>query len=305
MKTKRAPLQPVSIVEQEKIDVFNDHVSSSAVDEASGFRFDRIRQTPAPSAPPNRSGHFGDELIAWHRPAGAAAESFRSIRNNIVTILGQPQRAEGFGKAIAVVSGDVGDGRSYVAANLAIVYANLATQHDESVLLIDANLRAPSLHRWFNVANEVGLTQTLASGVDINAAIVRFPEIGGLALLPAGREISSSPDILNGNKWPRLMQGLLQQFALIVIDTSAGSYGDYRPLVAQTRGVLMVARKDRSSLPAAQNLVMDLRATQTQIFGCVFNNVELGLRGRLQTLWKAFLSMAAGVKQRHRRRSAP
>lgn len=305
MATKRAPLHPVSIMEQEKIDVFSDHVSLSEVDEASGFRFDRVQETPTLSAPANRSGHFGDELVAWHRPADTAAESFRSIRNNIVTILGQPQRTESLGKAIAVVSGDVGDGRSYVAANLAIAYANLATQHDEAVLLIDANFRAPCLHRWFNVANEVGLNQILAGGGDVEAALVRFPEISGLALLPAGREISSSLEILNGNKWPRLMQGLLQQFALIIIDTSAGSYGDYRPLVAQTRGVLMVARKDRSSLPAAQNLVKDLRATQTQILGCVFNNVEVGLRRRLLALWKAFLSMAARVKQRHRKRSAP
>lgn len=305
MTTKRAPLHPVSVMEQEKIEVFSDHVSLSAVDEVSGFRFDRVRETPTLSAPANRSGHFGDELIAWHRPTGTAAESFRSIRNNIVTILGQPHRTESLGKAIAVVSSDVGDGRSYVAANLAIVYANLATQHNEAVLLIDANLRAPCLHRWFNVENEVGLNQILANGVDIEAAIVRLSEIGGLALLPAGREISSSPDILNGNNLPRLMQGLLQQFALIIIDTSAGSHGDYRPLVAQTRGVLMVARKDRSSLPVAQNLVRDLRATQTQILGCVFNNVEVGFRRRLSALWKAFSSMAARVKQRHRKRAAP
>lgn len=204
------------------------------------------------------------ELVTLNQPFGVQSESFRAVRSQIMMRLfneGQPRRA------IAVVSPDGGDGKTYFAANLAVVLAQLGGR----TLVVDADLRHPRLHEVFGVGNKAGLSGIL-SGRAESQIIQQVPGVPSLFLLPVGNTPPNPLELLERPAFGLLMRELLSKFDHVVVDTPAACYGSDSAVIASRCGAaLVVARKDKARVGALQDMVASMSETPAAVVGVVFN----------------------------------
>lgn len=216
-----------------------------------------------PYAPEERR-EASPELAALNQPFGVQAESFRAIRSQLIMRLfneGQKRRA------IAVVSPDSGDGKTFFAANLAVVLAQLGGR----TLLVDADLRHPRQHEVFGVDNKNGLSGILSGRAETNV-IRQVPGVPSLFVLPVGITPPNPLELVERPAFGLLIRELLSKFDQVVVDTPAACYGsDAAVIAARCGAALVVARKDQGRVPALQDLVANLAETPAVLAGVVFN----------------------------------
>lgn len=204
------------------------------------------------------------ELVALNQPFGVQAESFRAIRSQIMMRLfneGQDRRA------IAVVSPDAGDGKTFFAANLAVVLAQLGGR----TLLVDADLRGPRQHAVFGIANDAGLSGILSGRAEAKV-IQQVPGVPSLFVLPVGITPPNPLELVERPAFGLLMRELLSKFDHVVVDTPAAQYGsDSAVIAARSGAALVVARKNKAQVDSLQSLVADLAETPAVVAGVVFN----------------------------------
>lgn len=209
-------------------------------------------------------GALGPELVVAHDPFDAQSEALRDLRTHLLLQWLSPER-----RALAIVSPRARDGRSYLAANLAVVFAQLG----EKTLLIDADLRVPRQHRIFGVTNTVGLAQTLSSRAGIEVA-ERISYFENLTLLPAGAVPPNPLELLSRQNFSRLLAEARKDFTVILVDTPAATRGsDARMASARCDGVLMVARQDQTMISELANLQQAVSAYGVQVVGAVLNRI--------------------------------
>jgi chain length determinant protein tyrosine kinase EpsG len=183
------------------------------------------------------------ELIVAAHPFGAEAEAFREIRSQLLAgALG----AEGSDRrALAVVSPDRGDGRSYLAANLAVTLGQLGGR----TLLVDADLRVPRLHQLFDIDPVHGGLSDMLTGRADAGAILRVGRLPGLWLLCAGTVPPNPLELVQRPSFAGLARELQQKFDHVVFDTPAATHGADARVVASACGIaLVVGRKGRSRM---------------------------------------------------------
>jgi protein-tyrosine kinase len=216
-----------------------------------------------PYAPEERR-KANPELIALNQPFGVRAESFRAIRSQIMMRLfneGQPRRA------IAVVSPDSGDGKTYLAANLSVTLAQLGGR----TLLIDADLRHPRQHEVFGVDNHAGLSGILSGRAEAKV-IQQVSGVPSLFVLPTGITPPNPLELVERPAFGLLLRELLSKFEHVVVDSPAACYGsDSAVIAARSGAALVVARKDHGRVAALQDLVANLAETPTTLAGVIFN----------------------------------
>lgn len=213
---------------------------------------------------PEESRKASPELAALNKPFGVQAESFRAIRSQIMMRLfneGQDRRA------IAVVSPDAGDGKTYFAANLAVVLAQLGGR----TLLVDADLRHPRQHEVFGLHNRAGLSGILSGRAEAKV-IQQVAGVPSLFVLPVGITPPNPQELVERPAFGLLIRELLSKFDHLVVDTPAACYGsDSAVIAARCGAALIVARKNKGRVAALQDLVANLAETPTQVAGVVFN----------------------------------
>jgi chain length determinant protein tyrosine kinase EpsG len=171
-------------------------------------------------------------------------------------------------KALAIVSADAKEGRSYIAANLAIVFSQLG----ERTLLIDADLRNPSQHKLFKLGDGPGLSSLLSerAGMDV---IKPVASLLGLSVLAAGPMPPNPQELLGRPAFSALLQTLGHDFDVIIIDTPAGvGYADAQTIAVRAGAALIVARQGRSSLPRIDQLRRNLQQFGATVVGSVLND---------------------------------
>ncbi len=207
---------------------------------------------------------LGDELVALVDPFGARAEHFRSLRSQLMM---RAFAGAGPHPALAVISPDVGDGRSFCVANLAVVLAQLGGR----TLLVDADLRNPRQHGIFKLDNRHGLSSIL-SGRSDQGAIQPIAAVPSLFVLTAGTTPPNPLELVERASFGLLMRELTAKFDHVVIDTPAAVHGADASVVAARAGAaLVVARKDRSRFATLQELVASFAGTPAQLAGVVYN----------------------------------
>jgi protein-tyrosine kinase len=209
-------------------------------------------------------GSLGRELIAAFAPFSSPVEALRALRTQLVLrwFDAEPPR-----KTLAIVSAKRRDGRSYVAANLAVVFSQLG----EKTLLVDADLRNPRLHAIFGLSDRVGLS-ALLSGRGSAEAIVRIPNLAGLSVLPAGATPPNPLELLARTAFPMLLQELSVRYDVILIDTPAVALGaDYQSVSAAAGGALLVARRDVTRSADAQAISAVVAQTGAAVVGALLN----------------------------------
>jgi protein-tyrosine kinase len=212
-----------------------------------------------------RGGETGvaDDVIAGHQPQSEAVEPLRALRSQLILRwLNNTNR-----KVLAVTSAERGEGRSWLAANLATMFAQLG----ERTLLIDADMRHPRQHRLFNIDNSVGLSALLTGRAGREIARRIHPQLR-LFVLPAGIIPPNPQELLARQVFDVILDHFASQFSLVIIDTPAISEtADAQILAANAGSAIMVARRNhtlQSRLVAAMD---SLTQTGVNVVGSVIN----------------------------------
>lgn len=209
---------------------------------------------------------MSEDLETAYEPFGRAAERIRSLRNHLMLHwFSKTERRQ----VLCVVGAESCEGRSYLAANLAVVFS----QAGERTLLIDANMRRPRIHEMFALNNRNGLS-TLLSGRSGNEAIVHITELAGLFVLPSGPIPPNPMELLGQVAFADLLSSARAGFDVVVIDTPGLSDGDDAILVAARAGAaLVVARSRHTRVEAFQDLLAEMKSMGIQMPGTVLNDI--------------------------------
>lgn len=204
------------------------------------------------------------ELVALNQPFSVQAEAFRAIRSQIMMRLfneGQDRRA------IAVVSPEGGDGKTFFAANLAVTLAQLGGR----TLLVDADLRGPRQHAVFGIDNSSGLSGIL-SGRAESKVIQQVVGVPSLFVLPLGITPPNPLELVERPAFGLLIRELLAKFDHVIVDTTASIYGsDSAVIAARCGAALVVARQNKARVNNLQELVANISASTAKIVGVIVN----------------------------------
>ncbi len=214
---------------------------------------------------PEEQRRLSPELVALNQPFSVQAEAFRAIRSQVMMRVFNAQ--VGVHPALAIVSPDSGDGKTFFAANLAITLAQLGGR----TLLIDADLRGPRQHEVFNLSNKSGLSGVL-SGRAESRVVQQVPGVSSLFLLPVGITPPNPLELVERPAFGLLIRELVSKFDHVVVDTPAAAYGaDSIVIAARCGAALVVARKNASRLSALQDMVATLSDTSAKMAGVIMN----------------------------------
>ena len=232
------------------------------------------RQFDLPSLPRSDTG-LAPELFAARETNHPGVEALRGVRERIAqtwldargTDSSGSSEPQPGGHAVAIVSVQRGDGRSFIAANLAITFA----QCGRRTLLIDADLRQPRQHQLFQIDDRIGLSTFLA-GRSGTESVARVEAMRDLYVMPAGPIPPNPQDLLARKQLRWLLFNAEEKFHVVLIDTPAWSEGpDAESVCRRSRAAALVVRADQTAAHAAQEFVATLRRAQAQVLGLVFN----------------------------------
>jgi protein-tyrosine kinase len=204
------------------------------------------------------------ELIAAWDPFHPVVEELRGVRTQLLIRWYSPEAGR---RILAIVSPSAREGRSFIAANLAVVFSQLGSR----TLLIDADFRAPRQQSIFNISDRFGLSSVLSGRADLSAA-VPVTGLTGLAVLPAGPlppnplELLSRPGLVN------LLAKAQAEYDIVLIDTPpASGYADAQSIVFRAGDALLVSRKDQTRIDDTERTVRDLSDASGRVVGTLMN----------------------------------
>jgi len=242
---------------------FGDAAKELGLLNAEDLDFAHARQYGYPCLRRGES-HVAAEVVAAYQPQDPRVETLRALRSQLML---RWFAAEGGRKTLAIVSPGRGEGRSYLAANLAVVFSQLG----QNTLLIDADMRNGCQHKLFAVKNDVGLSGVL-SGRSNTAPLLRLTGLTAFTILTTGPQAPNPQELLGRDIFTRLLDRFATMFDVVIIDTPAGTdYADAQMIAAHTRGALMVARKDHTALAGATEFADSLRELDVSLVGAVLN----------------------------------
>jgi chain length determinant protein tyrosine kinase EpsG len=214
---------------------------------------------------PEEQRKASPELVALNQPFSVQAESFRAIRSQLMMRVFTEQQEPR--RALAVISPNSGDGKTFFAANLAVTLAQLGGR----TLLVDADMRGPRQHAVFNLTNNSGLSGILSGRVE-SQVVQQVPGVASLFLLPVGITPPNPLELVERPAFGLLIRELVSKFDHVVVDSPAGEYGaDATVIAARCGAVLVIARKDATRVGKLQDLVASLADSNTQLAGVVMN----------------------------------
>lgn len=206
-------------------------------------------------------------LVTATDPHSPTAEEYRKLKSVLVSLTKQ----DAFRNTLLVTSSVSGEGKSVTAVNLAI---SLAQEFDHTVLLVDADLRKPSLHGYFGLEPKAGLSDCLQHGIDLGEVLIRTG-IGKLTLLPSGKPVRNPAELFSSQRMTDLIREMKNRYPdrYIIIDTPPVLlFAETLSLSYLVDGVVFLVREGRVSV---ENITEALTALKsTPVLGMVYNDVS-------------------------------
>jgi len=200
------------------------------------------------------------ELTTATDPYSKEAEALRSVRSELLLRWFKDGR-----KTLAIGSARADEGASYLAANLAVLFAQMGRK----VLLIDANMRQPRQHDIFNLGNGMGLSDILAERMP-SLQVHTIKPFQTLSVLPAGSPPPNPVELLARPSFGALLSGLETSYDIVLIDTAPSQLSsDFQLVAARAGGVLISTRRNVSRLVPLTELKEKITLTGAQVVGAV------------------------------------
>jgi capsular exopolysaccharide synthesis family protein len=179
--------------------------------------------------------------------------------------------AEARPKVLAFTSASPGEGKSTVAVGLAILFA----QNKARVLLVDADLRRPSVHHLLNVPQSPGLSGVLSADGPVNL-VARAGPVRGLDVIPAGTPQNLSSERLGSDAMKTLIDQARGRYDWVIIDSPpALGLSDASVIATLADGIVVVCSGDKTPRQAVRHVADQLRAVRASVLGVVLNRVDL------------------------------
>jgi polysaccharide biosynthesis transport protein len=233
-----------------------------------------LEHTKALSRRENGNGRKRD--AAWHRideegkTNVALAEAFRSLRTSI--LLSTADHPPG---SLLVTSTQPAEGKTTVATNLAIALAQVG----QRVLLVDADLRSPSLHRLFGIRDNAGLVSYLTGHQDWHA-VVRSSGSPGLDLLFCGPIPPNPSELLSSRSMGELIRSAREQYDFVILDSAPIlALADSRILATLVSGVLLVVKSAMIPREQVKQALFAVQSVGANVVGVALNRVDLHTNG--------------------------
>ena len=216
------------------------------------------------------SGNY--DLYSVENPRSNFAESFRTIRTALAFT-----SADSALRAIALTSVFPSEGKSLIAINLAIAYANVG----KKTLIVDTDMRKPRLQHVFPGGGKQGIADLLAGESQFDpGSLVHPTAVDNLFYLPAGTIPPNPVELLDSSRFDALLARLKSEFEMIILDAPPSlSMADAMILGKRTDGILLVTRAFSTNKFAARQVAQKFQAARVRILGVLLNNVDAPSEG--------------------------
>jgi len=206
--------------------------------------------------------------VVMNKGDALASEAFLTIHSNL-RLKAQSRDS----KVILVTSTRPGEGKSFVASNLALTFA----KHGERVVIVDCDLRKPNIHNGFGLANTKGVIDICGLGTPIDEVVTRnhFPN---LDVLSAGGRAVNPTNILNHENFPHMLADLRQRYDRVIVDSPPlAPVSDAMIILQHVDGVVFTLKFNFVRTRGAQFCARRLLESNVPCFGAILNGLELAL----------------------------
>ncbi len=206
----------------------------------------------------------GKELVAAWNPFHPTVEELRVVRTQLLMRWFNPVAGR---RTLAITSACAREGRSFIAANLAVVFSQLG----QRTLLIDADFRAPRQQSIFNVPDRFGLSSALSGRAELSTALP-VSGITGLSVLPAGPIPPNPLELLSRASFAALLAKAQQEYDTILIDTPPlTAYADAQCVAFRAGDALLVTRENHTRMAQTERAARELADASARIVGTLMN----------------------------------
>lgn len=211
------------------------------------------------------NGALDQELVVGVRPFTEQAEAFRAIRSRLIMRVFSEQNGK---RALAIVSPESGDGKTFFAANLAVAFSQLPGK----TLIIDGDMRNPRLHTLFKLKQSSSGLSSILSGRAASRVIQSVSGLPNLYVLPVGVNPPNPLELLERPGLGLMIRELKTKFDRIIVDTPAMSCGaDSAVIASRCDAALAIVRRDASSYQATSDMARAIRMGTVDFIGSVLN----------------------------------
>jgi len=207
------------------------------------------------------------KIVSFYEPHSTVAEQYRTLRTNIQAISSKnPIRS------ITITSATHSEGKTITAINLAVSMAKDLSK--KKILLVDADLRRARITKYLGVKSEAGLADLISDGISIDDAVINIG-VENLTILPAGKIPHNPAELLGSQKLKSLITQLKEKYDYIIFDsppiipvTDSGLLG------AQTDGVIMVIKANRTQQGVIKHAEDRLKQAQAKLLGYILTDIQ-------------------------------
>jgi capsular exopolysaccharide synthesis family protein len=206
------------------------------------------------------------EAVVHKYPGSAIAESFRNLRSSLFLKF----RSEPI-KVIMITSSQPQDGKSFVSFNLAASIASVG----HKTVIVDCDLRRPTLHDKFKINNSIGLSNYMVDHTP-KEKIIHKTDVENLAFIPAGPVLANSSELIEAGALDEIIDYLKQEYEYVIIDaTPTGLVADATPLIKYASNILLVCRNNSTRKDVFNDVLTMFRTNNIENFDVVFNDLSI------------------------------
>jgi capsular exopolysaccharide synthesis family protein len=209
---------------------------------------------------------FGSKIFVTENPRHPLVEGYRSLRTNLeFASVDNPL------KILLVTSAETESGKSFVASNLAAIIA----QAEKKVILVDADMRRPNVHNFFELSNDYGLSDIFRGKLSVDDAIKEWQD-GQVSVITAGNTPPNSSELLGSKKMSQILVELAERADFVVVDGPPFVVADASILASKVDGVLVVIRSGYTHEPSVKSMMAQIQRSGARVVGVALNRVAKG-----------------------------